>query len=137
MTVDKRVSVDGLTRCTRCRRHVHASATPSKTSCPFCDRKAQGGRRGGLLAASLFAMACGGSTPQAEEPTNEPVIEQPTPAPEPAPQPEPQPEPEPEPQPEPEASNPDPEPEDPDRFEDPVERPGVVALYGIAPKRKK
>lgn len=81
-------------------------------------------------------MACGGSTPQAEEPTNDPVIEQPAPEPEPAPTPEPEPAPEPEP--EPEASNPtDPEPEDPDRFEDPVERPGVVALYGIAPKRKE
>ena len=65
--VETRVSTDGLTRCTSCRRHVHAGETPSATACPFCERGTPSLRRGGLLAASLFAMACGGAEPAPQQ----------------------------------------------------------------------
>ena len=134
---DKRVSTDGLTRCMRCRRHIQAGESPSTTACPFCERKTPTSRRGALLAGSLFAMACGGATPPAEEPEN-PPMEQPAEElpPEPETEPETEPELETEPEADPEVATPeDPEPEDPDSFERPVERPGVVALYGIAPRK--
>lgn len=147
MSIDKRVSTDGLTRCTRCRRHVRAGESPSTTACPFCERKAPTARRGALLASSLFAMACGGATPPAEEPATEPVpVEQPVEPIDYEPEPEAETEPEEETgaeiepgdetETDPEVATPeDPEPEDPDAFERPVDRPGVVALYGIAPRK--
>ncbi|MEM9864558.1 MAG: hypothetical protein AAF938_23360 [Myxococcota bacterium] len=63
-------SRSGLTRCTKCRRHIVAGPTPATTVCPFCDGR--GGRRsarGGFLAATMLAMACGGSeTAPVEDP---------------------------------------------------------------------
>ena len=123
MSVEKRVSTDGLTRCTRCRRHVQAGETPRSTLCPFCDHKAPTSRRGAMLAASLFAMACGGSEPAAEEPVNEPTVE---PVVEAEPEAEPEPIATPEPEPEPEAEPFDPEPA-PDM--------APMARYGRAPSR--
>lgn len=144
MSVEKEVSIDGLTRCTRCRRHVQAGEKPSTTLCPFCDRKAPVSRRGGLLAASLFAMACGGAPPQAEEPVNDPVTEpvvdaDETPGNEVAEPTDPEPEPEVVADGDDTPVEPEPEPDPDDSF---VRRPGgdnggVVALYGIAPKRKE
>ena len=132
MSVEKRVSTDGLTRCTSCRRHVQAGESPRATACPFCARKAPTSRRGALLAASLFAAACGGSEPVAEEPINEPMTEPVQVA-----EPEPEPAPEPEPEiatPEPEA-DPDPGPED--TFEpDPAPDMAPMARYGLAPSRR-
>lgn len=74
-------SRDGLTRCSACRAHIHASDRPSTTECPFCGATVSAGRprislpggRGGLLAASLLALgACGGpSTPPAENAKHE------------------------------------------------------------------
>ncbi|MFK7998783.1 MAG: hypothetical protein AB8H86_04275 [Polyangiales bacterium] len=134
MSVEKRVSTDGLTRCTGCRRHVQAGESPSATACPFCDQKTPKSRRGALLAASLFAMACGGAEPAAEEPANEPAVEsavEPAVEPEADPEPEVEPEPiatpEPEPEPEPEAEPFDPEPA-PDM--------APMARYGRAPIRR-
>ena len=71
----------GLTRCGACRAHIHAAERPSATVCPFCGANLLSGRamsslpsgRGGLLAASLFAMSmagCGGAdTSHTDEPT--------------------------------------------------------------------
>jgi len=67
----------GLTRCTACRTHIRAEERPSLTTCPFCGanlhRSTRGFSlptgRGGVLAASLFALSaagCGGDG--AEEP---------------------------------------------------------------------
>lgn len=129
MSVEKRVSTDGLTRCTGCRRHVQAGATPSTTLCPFCDRKAPTSRRGAMLAASLFAMACGGSEPAAEEPVTEPTTQPVEVAPEPEAEPEPEPEP---------VATPEPEVEpEPDSFEpDPAPDMAPMARYGRAPSRR-
>ena len=137
MSVEKRVSTDGLTRCTRCRRHVQAGDTPSRTICPFCDRETPMSRRGAVLAGALFTMACGGAEPAAVEPVTQTAVEE-SPQPEPNEIAPPQPEPAPE-EPAPEATNDDPEPEpeeDPDSFDpEPVRPMPVVARYGRAPSR--
>src|SRR5690606_15096239 len=84
-----KTSRHGLTRCPACRAHVRAEETPGSTDCPFCGADVGTARshtiaaagRGGVLAASLFALsACGGNgsavmEPVAAEPPVEPAPE--------------------------------------------------------------
>ena len=78
MPADRRRSRDGLTRCTRCRRHVVAGDTPSSTSCPFCDSsplRAGDALRSTALAGLLGLAACGGPNNAETVPTTEPTTE--------------------------------------------------------------
>ncbi len=63
-------SVEGLTRCPRCRRHIVAAETPQRSTCPFCARSNQVVRaaKGVAIASSIFALGC---TSAAEAPPPE------------------------------------------------------------------
>lgn len=64
MPVDRRRSLEGLTRCLRCHRHIQAAETPSQTRCPFCDTSgALRIVRSTALAGLLGLAGCGSVDP--------------------------------------------------------------------------
>jgi len=109
----------GLTRCTACRSHIRAAERPSGTSCPFCGANLVTGRRritaptgrSGLVAGALLAFsvtACGGSSPEADEPTQQ-VADDDAPV-----------------------TSEDPPPADDQYADDPADDNAAVAEYGMA-----
>ena len=68
MASDRYRSSAGLTRCTRCRRHVVAGESPAATHCPFCATRSAPSRLRSTAVAGLLGLAvgCGASEPEVE-----------------------------------------------------------------------